>query len=383
MPNEVLINGIMYKLESLWRKSKKDKTRDSRGNKYPYPKEGSGWSASRYFIDRLNDVQTYLDMNNVNQISRTRPYDTCENCLLCDEKCITDKKYMQNKYLWENGLIHYILYHNIKPSDDFINMIYKLNITKDNLPLKIVGRVKTKAKQTYVKIDTNQLMILDALMRHGGYTKKYIDTKNNKGYKYSEHAGILDLHETGLNKIIVSGNTNRIDRGDEEIFLPNDLPEMLEYEYIFHTHPPTPKPGGRVADGILYEFPSIGDLFHFIDHFNDGQTMGSLVMTAEGLYNIRKKTFDKEILKIDEDAFYSTMKKIFKTSQENAISKYGTSFTTYEFYSKIAQDMTYINKINTQLEKYGLTIDYYPRKKDDKGVWTVTTIYLQIMIKKL
>ena len=40
------------------------------------------------------------------------------------------------------------------------------------------------------------------------------------------------------------------------------------YQYLFHTHPPTPKPGGRAGEGIVYEFPSIGDILHFIDHFN-------------------------------------------------------------------------------------------------------------------
>jgi hypothetical protein len=380
MTNEVLINGIMYKLESIWRKSKNDKTKDSRGNKYPFPKEETGWSASKHFVDRLNDVQTWLDMNpNMDTtIIKERIYDECLDCILCNEKCITDKKYYANSFFWENGLIHYILKHNIKPSDDFINMIYKFEIIKDTMPIKIIGRSKAKATEKYVKIDTNQIMILDALMRHGGYTKKYIDTKKKSASKYSEHAGILDLHDTGLNKIIVSGNTNRIDRGDEEIFLPNDLPEMLEYEYIFHTHPPTPKPGGRASDGILYEFPSTGDLFHFIDHFNDGQTIGSLVMTPEGLYNIRKFVPNKKPIEIDEDEFYSEMKKVFKDTQDNALLKYGTKFSSYEFYSKIAQDTSFIENINSKLNKYNITIDYYPRKKDNKGNWVVTTLYLKI-----
>jgi hypothetical protein len=311
-------------------------------------------------------------------IMRERIYDQCVDCILCDETCITDKKYYANSFFWENGLSHYILKHNIKPSDEFINMIYKMEIIKDGLPVKIIGRSKTKANQKYVKIDTNQIMILDALMRHGGYTKKYIDTKKKSASKYSEHAGILDLHDTGLNKIIVSGNTNRIDRGDEEIFLPNDLPEMLEYEYIFHTHPPTPKPGGRASDGILYEFPSVGDLFHFIDHFNDGQTIGSLVMTPEGLYNIRKTESNKNPIKIDEDQFYAEIKKVFRDAQDSALLKYGTKFSSYEFYSKIAQDTTFIESINKKLKKYNLEIDYYPRKKDNKGNWVVTTLYLKI-----
>ena len=104
MINEILINGTMYKLESIWRKTKSDKTRDSRGNKYPFPKEGTGWSASKYFVDRLNDVQTHLDMKpNPNKtIMRERIYDQCLDCILCDETCITDKKYYANSFFWEN-----------------------------------------------------------------------------------------------------------------------------------------------------------------------------------------------------------------------------------------------------------------------------------------
>ena len=61
------------------------------------------------------------------------------------------------------------------------------------------------------------------------------------------------------------GNTNRVDKGDSEIYMPNNVDDMYNYEYMFHTHPPTPKPGGRADVGIMYELPSIGDLLHFID----------------------------------------------------------------------------------------------------------------------
>ena len=56
---------------------------------------------------------------------------------------------------------------------------------------------------------------------------------------------------------------------------------------MFHTHPPTPFPGSRVVDGILYEFPSISDIYHFADHFNAGETQGSLIIAPEGMYIIR------------------------------------------------------------------------------------------------
>ena len=100
---------------------------------------------------------------------------------------------------------------------------------------------------------------------------------------------LLDFNNSGLEKIIISGNTSRVDANDDVIFLPKNMIDAFDYEYIFHTHPPTPKQGARANVGILYEFPSISDLFHFMDHYNEGKTQGSIVIAPEGMYIIRKK----------------------------------------------------------------------------------------------
>ena len=159
------------------------------------------------------------------------------------------------------------------------------------------------------------------------------------------------------------------------------MKEAKDYEYIFHTHPPTPKHGGRAKEmGILYEFPSISDIFHFIDHFNDGTTQGSMVITPEGLYNIRKLIFDSKKLKLDEETLYTEMRNAMRNAQTKALDKYGTDFTTYDFYSKIAQDREYIGMINKVLNKYQITIDYFSRQVDEKGKWYIDTIYLPIYV---
>ena len=95
---------------------------------------------------------------------------------------------------------------------------------------------------------------MDALLQHGSYIKRYND--NNKDFRYSEHMGLLDFNNDGLDKIIVSGKTIRVDEHDNEIYQPDNVVEALDYEYFFHTHPATPRPGGRVDEGILFEFPS-------------------------------------------------------------------------------------------------------------------------------
>ena len=229
----------------------------------------------------------------------------------------------------------------------------------------------------YVKLKSNQIMIMDALMYHGGYTKKYVDAKTNN-FRYSEHAGLLDFEGRFLDKVIVSGHTNRVDKGDDDIYLPSNMREALKYEYLFHTHPPTPKPGGRSNDGILFEFPSIGDILHFIDHCNDGKTIGSLVVAPEGMYNIRKLHVDAKKIKLDEDLMFKQVNKGYSSIQEEALTKYGTDFSTYDFYSKISQDLTYINKLNKILNIFKLHIDFFPRRRDNKGKWIIDNIYLPI-----
>ena len=220
---------------------------------------------------------------------------------------------------------------------------------------------------------------MDALYEHGG--KKIYEDKNETGsFKFSEHSGLLDFNDFGLEKIVVSGKTTRVDKNDDEIYLPKNMADAIDYEYIFHTHPATPKPGGRVSIGILYEFPSISDIFHFLDHFNLGITQGSIVITPEGLYNIRKNKFDMKKIKINEDKLFKEMVELYDDVQTDAVDRYGSNFNTYDFYSKIAQDTSFIERINNSLKKYNLHIDYYPRKKNKKGQWIIDTIYFPIHI---
>lgn len=383
--NEILINNKPYKLICFWRKSKRDKTVDEKGNVYHYPKKQSEWSGQFPFLEQLKLIEKFLKQN-----EKKIEYDKNDfkSCLICSKEKITTSKFILGKYVWEEGLYHYIKHHNIKPPDEFIDKIWNTEITikpeendknENKNSVEFESKIKIKNNKKYLKLGRNQLMILDALMKHGGYTKKYYDSKNNGVSRYSEHAGFIDIKGKYIENIIVSGNTFRVDRGDEEIFLPTNSPDAYNYKYIFHTHPPTPKPGGRAVDGILYEFPSIGDILHFIDHHNDGDTIGSLVMTPEGLYNIRKLETNREKIEINEDDMYNEIRKIQRKVQDLAIKEYGTKFSTYYFYSKISQNKKFINMINEKLNNYGISIDFYSRTKDSKGTWIVDTIYVPIL----
>jgi hypothetical protein len=404
MDNKIIVNGKEYFLEKIFRKHKSDKTKDSNGKLYGYPKKGKTEMIDKeVIIKRLQNLQNLLEIKN-----KFYDYNKKYDCLLCDKKNITTKRYYHNKVMWEDSLIHYIKEHDIEINDMFREYIYKVKLDKiindieedNNILLsdkikrtKNVDKISKKSimilkkirknNMNYVKIDKRQLLILDALMIHGGFTKKYSNNKSTD-QRYSEHAGLLDFEKMTVQKIIVAGNTSRIDTGDDEIFLPLNIEDMFDYEYIFHTHPPTPKEGGRVKSGILYEFPSMSDIFHFIDHHNDGKVIGSIVVCAEGLYNIRKNILDRKIIDIDEDDIYKKYQKIIRKVQKKAIDKYGSNFSRNTFYSKISQDNTYIDMINKLLKDYELYIDFFPRVKNEHSndnEWILNTTFLPFLKK--
>lgn len=382
--NGLVINNIEYKLEKIWRISKNDTSVDSKGYRYPYPSEGLV-SEPEYddIVSRIHLINKHLDLK-----KKYVKYEVSRDCLLCHKKAVSKKRYFYNKIMWEDGLIHYITVHKISLSSQFKKFILneKSIMSKVEARQTIESNIDSTKKvpyvsriirdqKEYVMIERNQMLIMDALLIHGGYIKKYLDVKDNFN-RYSEHAGFLDFDDMDLTKIIVSSKTNRVDEEDNEIYLPMGMDNTDDYQYIFHTHPPTPTPGGRAINGILYEFPSIGDIYHFIDHHNDGNVIGSLVLSSEGLYNIRKLSNDTESITINDSELYKQYQKIFKIIQKKAIIEYGTEFNTNTFYSTIAQNINHIKKLNKTLNNFNIHIDYYPRKKDSHGKWIIDTVFL-------
>lgn len=381
--NTIKINNIPYRYEFFWQTDKNNIVYDSDNKPLPSPTHNDEvFPDKQPLLKNIGEVQHKLYANH-----KFVPYDSKDykDCLLCGKKHITTGLYSVNNIRWENGLKHYINKHNIRPSNEFVDFIYRyLNNIKPtrNVIARINGIKVIRSNKKYLKIDRNQMLIMDALMEHGG-SKIYKDKRNKNIYRYSEHSGLLDFNNSGLEKIIISGNTTRVDSNDDDIYLPRNMLEALDYEYIFHTHPPTPKPGGRVKMGILYEFPSISDLFHFMDHYNDGQTQGSMIIAPEGLYIVRKLVIDDQKIKVDEDKLYKEVIGMMWKCQKEAIKKYGTNFSKNTFYSVISQNRTYIDSINKILHKYKLHIDYYSRIKDDQNHWIIDTLYLPVYVTEL
>ena len=391
-------NNKIIKLESYFETEKNSKNKDDLDNKFPYPIEGTFWTDKDQFLDKLIKIEKFILLT-----KNFYNFENPEKCILCYEKNTKNTKnkvitvstgyYSLNDIIWKNSLVHYILYHNIKPSNEFIDFIYEYNIknniknNKNNFDvLEINGESYMQDNIKYLKVHKNQILIMDALMVHGGYNKKYSNIHKTDFFRFSEHAGILDFDDLGLDKIIISAKTSRVDKNDNEIYFPKNMKEAFDYEYIFHTHPPTPKPGSRAKNGILYEFPSISDILHFYDHYNMGKTQGSIVIAPEGLYNIRKfSQNNKDKINLDseiEDIMINKLTKVYNKVQYNSIKKHGSKFTLDKFYKEIVQDFTAIDSINNILHEYDLHIDYFPRIKDSQNNWVIDTIYLPVLVNE-
>ena len=374
--NIIKKNKKTYKFEYFIREKKNPlgTIKDSNNNYFNWPYENKEWEGRIDFLKKLKFYQ-----KNKKKIKQNGGH--IHNCKLCNKKNINKNYYISNNILWEDSLYHYIHEHKIKPSDEFIKHITKKTIdfkkeSNNNIVGQMHSKIYKKNTKRFIKITRNQLLILDSLMINGGYNKKY--KKNNK-YYYSEHSGLLDFNNKKLEKIIVSTKENKVDKYDKHILLPNNIPDFFDYEYIFHTHPPTPYPGSRVKkEMILYEFPSVNDLMHFINTSNYGIIQGSLVITPEGLYNIRKKKFNNKKIDIDNKQFNKRMSTIYFDIQYESILKYGDNIDINIFFKKVAQDKTYINKLNKYLNEYNLHIDYYPRKKNNNNLWIINNIVLPV-----
>ena len=370
---EVTQKNKIYKYESYYSENEIKKNSQLFNNQ---------WSNKNFFIMKLKLVETYLNDNNnsqKNNISFTCPFPLCNHNFNNGENI-----YRIKNIFWKESLLHLIANHGYIPSDNFIDIIFTFKIPLKNKSKIKIGRslnknnILKKNGLTFIKLESNQMNILDSLMEHGGGTRKYKLGKKNIN---SEHAGLLDFDSNLLSNVIVFADTNYVDQYDEDIYLPNNNEMAFDYEYMFHTHPPTPKPGGRAISGFLYEFPSTSDILHFIEHYNQGVTQGSIVIAPEGMYLIRKHILDGKKIKINEDDFFEIITRLIINTNKIAITKYGTKFDNKKFYNKIARDINHIDKINKTLFLYGITIDYFPRSNggtDINPVWILKDIYIPV-----
>jgi len=164
----------LFKYESVWRDKKEKVVRDYMNKEIPYPVESKqDWNMRILFLEKLKSMQSYLT-----RADKLIKYKKGQDCLICGQKNVGTMLFAVNKIRWEDSLEHYIKQHRVKPSDEFMDYVFRF---KD--PLKKnkneVARFKSnlyviKGKQ-YLKLERNQLQMFDALMYHGGIKKKYVD----------------------------------------------------------------------------------------------------------------------------------------------------------------------------------------------------------------
>jgi hypothetical protein len=240
---------------------------------------------------------------------------------------------------------------------------------------KIKAKIYKKHDARYIKISKNQLRILESLYLDGSKEKKYFDSKGK--LRFTEHSGLLDFGKSRLQRIIINAKQNISDKLDDKILLPENMPDAIDFEYIFHTHPSTPNPGSRVFEGILYEFPSVSDIFHFIEHHNQGKTQGSIIITPEGLYIIKCINSKLKINIKDEDYIINFLEEKVDEIQNDALIKYMNKITDNIFYKKIARDLTFIGRYNELIKDLNLKVFYKPRVLVNKK-WVLDDLYLKV-----
>ena len=275
---------------------------------------------------------------------------------------------------------HQLQYHNIIDS-----ALYK----------KLLSTKLDDFNIEWYLIATNQLNVLDGLYEVGSnqiYIEKNKNISQSKISRFSEHSGFIYFEKSKVSNInIFSGS--RIEASDPNIYMPKNCLEALEVNYIFHTHPKTPYIGSRIKNGIIYEFPSISDIIHFIDHHNNGKLLGSLVIAPEGLYIIRKNNFNRKDISVDYDIMINDLEEIFLECYNDSYIKYSSiNYKEYThnneiklpenfFYNEVSINYIYIHKINKVLIKYDIFIDYYARTYYGKtdfatNKWIFDDIYL-------
>lgn len=334
-----------------------------------------------FFIAHLKKIQKLSK-----KIKPSSSDNTIQSNISNCHKCLPTKYYKLANIVWPNNIKHIIKRHHRYPSEYFINVIINTCIINNcivNPPLEIShNQIK---EFSYLPLHYNKLLIIDALMNQGSemryfVPKNRINTKNR--FIYSEHSGVIAIKNKSIDNIIVSTETNRVDALDDNIYLPINTELFKNHEYLFHTHPNTSTYGGRIPEGIIYEFPSANDILNFIRYHNEGIVQASLIVAPEGIYVIRQ-IWDQDKYKIDLD-MYNFLKKFILKIEKSAINKFKDILPTISdpeiFHNKVGMDFTCIKKYNRFLEPYNIFVEYYPRKKINNE-WRLPQINLQYLDK--
>lgn len=286
--------------------------------------------------------------------------------------------YTITNIVWPDVIDKIITKYQTFPSDYFIKIIMFTQIhnkTIVNPPIMLPPLLIQNF--SYVHMHYNKLLIIDALLEQGS-CPRYQDQNT---YIYSEHSGVISLEDNTIDSIIVSTKTDRTDSQPTKIFLPNNIPIFKDYTILFHTHPKTKTYGGRIKEGILYEFPSVSDLMNFVKYHNIGKVQLSLIAAPEGLYIIRPLFYESKI-KVNMNMFYELKEYILKLEAISLLDYQDIldELIDADIFNKfVSTNYKYINLYNDAIKENNLFIEYYPREKKNNE-WCLTPVDLQIIL---
>ena len=233
----------------------------------------------------------------------------------------------------------------------------------------------SRLNHTKLLLDHNALQILEALYYHG--SMPVYNGPDGVPAMYSEHAGVLTVHEGKIDQVITSTHAYRIDSWDNSIYLPCTTPDMYLHPYLFHTHPLNGTLGGRREVGIIYELPSPSDIHNFVYLAEHGRAQASIIVAPEGLYVIRKIRPD-ETVRLGESQL-SKISDAITQIESRSSERIGDSDISHPmtFSRLVVEDTAAIQDLNTVLVPMGIWTEYYPRTYYQSGSCVLPEIYLR------
>lgn len=244
------------------------------------------------------------------------------------------------------------------------------------IPLNPPPFVDDPDRMSRIQFPHNQLVILEALYRSGGEAQYDNDKKDQM--LYSEHSGALDIRRDKIAQVLVFATPGRVDTSDATIIMPANVSEMKQYPYLFHTHPNTTGDHmARYREGVPYELPSPGDLHHFSHYASRGTCQGSVIVSPEGMYVMRKANWC-----IPVDMAGLTQKNLagivgsIQKEEMVRLKKIESKLVDLDaFHRYVSGDPRAINKLNVVLNDANIFVDYYPRIRRG-STWALPEIKL-------
>ena len=304
-----------------------------------------------FFLDKLQKIESVLKLH----LSKIKIFDAGET-----------KYYKLSNIIWSDKMKYLIETHHRYPSEYFIKVILNTIVIDDYIVNKPIYLDPTKINElNYIPLHHNTLLIMDSLFNNGSQSQ--YESTSDKKFLYSEHSGVLSVKNNRIENVIIFTDTDRIDKNDQTILLPNNIDintDVSHFEYLFHTHPNATIYAGRINEGVLLEVPSASDLLYFSKYSATKNIQGSIIVAPEGMYVIRVIKYGEKI-KLDQTLLHN-IKSFILDLEEEAVRKVQGIKNLSDpdiFHKTVGSDLSYIKSYNKFIKSTNIMVEYYPRYK--------------------